>query len=68
VNVRFGLSIQPQPKALVKPVKTPAEKYKKCLETMREQFRILETSFSPGIRASWLKEVETIRNRAKADP
>ena len=48
--------------------KTPAaEKYEKCLETVAEQFRIMEVAFSPGIRASWLQEVEHLLNQAKAD-
>jgi hypothetical protein len=45
---------------------TPAETYEKCLETVREQFRIME-SFSSGNRASWYQEVEHLLNLAKAD-
>lgn len=43
-----------------------AETYEKCLETVREQFRIME-SFSTGNRASWYQEVEHLLNQAKAD-
>jgi hypothetical protein len=35
---------------------TPVETYEKCLETVREQFRIME-SMSAGNRASWYQEV-----------
>jgi len=45
---------------------TPAETYEKCLETVHEQFRIME-SMSAGNRASWYKEVEHLLNQAKAD-
>jgi hypothetical protein len=45
---------------------TPAETSEKCLESVREQFRIMG-SFSKGNRASWYQEVEQILNRAKAD-
>ena len=44
-----------------------AEIYEKCLETVREQFRIMESSFSKGIRASWYQEVEHLLNQKKAD-
>ena len=36
-----------------------AETYDKCLEIVREQFRIIE-SMSAGNRASWYQEVEEI--------
>jgi len=39
---------------------------KKYLETIREQFRIME-SFSMVNRASWYQEVEHLLNQAKAD-
>ena len=45
---------------------TPAEAYEKCLETIREQFRIME-SMSTGNRTSWYQEVEHLLNQAKAD-
>ena len=44
----------------------PAETYEKCLETVREQFRIME-GMSAGNRASWYQEVEHLLNKAKAD-
>ena len=44
----------------------PSEIYEKCLETVREQFRIME-SMSAGNRASWYQEVEHLLNQAKAD-
>jgi hypothetical protein len=44
---------------------TSAETYEKCLETVREQFRIMER-MSTGNRASWLQEVEHLLNQAKA--
>jgi hypothetical protein len=43
-----------------------AETYDKCLEIIREQFRIIE-SMSAGNRASWYQEVEHLLNLAKAD-
>ena len=44
----------------------PADDYEKTLETVREQFRIME-SMSAGNRASWYQEVEHLLNQAKAD-
>jgi hypothetical protein len=44
----------------------PSEIYEKCLETVREQFRIME-SMSAGNRASWYQEVEHMLNQAKSD-
>ena len=44
----------------------PSEIYEKCLETVHEQFRIME-SMSAGNRASWYQEVERLLNQAKAD-
>jgi hypothetical protein len=44
----------------------PSEIYEKCLETIREQFRIME-SMSEDNRASWYQEVEHLLNQAKAD-
>ena len=43
-----------------------AEAYEKALETVREQFHIVE-SFSTGNRASWYQEVEHLLNMAKID-
>ena len=45
---------------------TPAETYEKCLEVVKEQFRLME-SMSAGNRASWYQEVEHMLNQAKAD-
>ena len=45
---------------------SPTEPYEKCLATVREQFRIME-SMSTGNRASWYQEVEYLLNLAKAD-
>ena len=45
---------------------TPAETYEKCLETVREQFRIME-GFSTGNRAAWYQEVEHLLNLAKSE-
>ena len=44
----------------------PNETYEKTLETVRKQFRIME-SISAGNRASWYQEVEHLLNLAKAD-
>ena len=44
----------------------PSETYEKCLETVREQFHIME-SMSAGNRASWYQEVESKLNIAKDD-
>ena len=43
-----------------------AETYDKCLEIVREQFRIIE-SMSAGNRASWYQEGEHLLNQAKSD-
>ena len=43
-----------------------AEAYEKALETVREQFHIVE-SFSTGNRASWYQEVAHLLNMAKID-
>ena len=45
---------------------TPADTYEKTLETVREQFRIME-SLSAGNRVSWYREVERLLNLAKDD-
>ena len=42
------------------------ETYEKCLQTIREQFRIIE-SMSSGNRASWYQELERLLNQAKTD-
>ena len=44
----------------------PADTYEKCLEVVREQFKIME-SFSTGNRTSWYQEVEHLLNLAKTD-
>ena len=44
----------------------PADDYEKTLETVREQFRIME-SMSAGNRASWFQEVERLLNEKKVD-
>lgn len=43
-----------------------ADAYEKALETVREQFHIVE-SFSTGNRASWYQEVAHLLNMAKID-
>ena len=44
----------------------PNETFEKCLEIVREQFRIVE-SFSTGNRTTWYQEVEHLLNLAKDD-
>ena len=44
----------------------PAETYGKCLEVVKEQFRIME-SMSAGNRAAWYQEVEHLLNLAKSE-
>ena len=45
---------------------TLAESHEKCLETVKEQFRVME-GMSVGNRASWYVEVEHLLNQAKSD-